>query len=102
MTYSITVAGIRFECDEFESAEDMGWAFSSDGITPFTEIVDVYQFVGRAFHIMQQVGGKLTKYDMPIMPSDFEQTNGSLANKDWWVKYGEDEQLVQLGKIING
>lgn len=99
--FSITRNEFRFECEEFESAEDVANAFGN-GIIPLTEVDNVYKFIARAFHIMQQVGGKLTKNGKSIRPISFEQTGYDEASPQWLVRYGEKENwvIVELGSII--
>lgn len=86
-------AGFRYYSAEAETEEDLTNAYS-DG-TGHIDCKNVYDFIARSFHLIQQTGGELVYEDSNVEAVDMEQTSGlpGSLNGESLIRFGGSEPV---------
>jgi len=92
---------LTYENDAVSDEVEMGYAFGDgeDG-NEFCYAITWQDFIGRAFHLIQQTGGVLKLNGQQISASSFEGTNGSAVTKDTNVTLA-DGKTLPISQLLN-
>jgi hypothetical protein len=94
ITFELQGNTLEYENDAVSDMSEMGLAFG-DG-EEFCYAQTWQDFIGRAFHLIQQTGGILKLNGTQISASSFEETNGSAVTRDTKVTLAVGKTLPIL------
>ncbi|MDP2153865.1 MAG: hypothetical protein Q8J66_09430 [Methylotenera sp.] len=91
---------LEYENYAVTDALEMGFAFGDGEEGHEYCYAQTWQdFIGTAFHLIQQTGGNLTLNGQQIHAASFEETNGSPVTKDTLVIL-DDFETIPLAYIL--
>ena len=86
---------VMYHPEDAETVESANYPYSGGEDKP-ADLSDA-EFVGLSFHLLQQIGGKLTYRGREVEAEHFEDTNGGPVTADTELVY--DGTLTTYGKI---
>lgn len=94
ITFELQGNILEYENDAVTDASEMGHAFS-DGEEghEFCYATTWQEFIGTAFHLIQQTGGILIINGVPIHAANFSDTNGRSVTRDTIVALDNGDTL---------
>lgn len=98
LTVTLENNTLSYENSAIEQASEMGFAFS-DGELEYCRAQDWRDFIGTAFHLIQQTGGVLMLNGQQINAACLEATNGRPVTVDTVVVLN-DGRLVALSELL--
>lgn len=103
ITFELQGNILEYENDAVTDASEMGHAFS-DGEEghEFCYATKWQDFIGTAFHLIQQTGGILILNGVRIHAANFSDTNGSSVTRETIVALDNRETLALSKLLIAG
>lgn len=100
ITFELQGNTLEYENDAVTDLSEMGHAFGDgeDG-HEYCYATTWQDFIGTAFHLMQQTGGILKLNGVSIHAANFSDTNGSSVTKETIVA-SENDKTLALSKIL--
>jgi hypothetical protein len=100
ITFELQGNTLEYENDDVSDSSEMGHAFG-DGEEghEYCYATTWQEFIGTAFHLIQQTGGILILNGLRIHASDLKDTNGNSITKETIVALDNGETLA-LSKIL--
>ncbi|MDO9050659.1 MAG: hypothetical protein Q7U70_04120 [Methylotenera sp.] len=100
ITFELQGNTLEYENDAVTDASEMGHAFGDGEEGHEYCYAQTWQdFIGTAFHLIQQTGGNLMLNGQQIHAASFEETNGMPVTKETLVILANSE-TIPLGYIL--
>lgn len=100
ITFELQGNTITYENDAVSDLSQMGHAFGDgEDDNEFCYATTWQDFIGRAFHLIQQTGGVLTLNGQQISAAKFEDTNGSAVTRNTEVNL-ENSIRITLSQLL--
>ena len=103
ITFELQGNTLEYENDAVSELSEMGHAFG-DGEEghEYCYATTWQEFIGTAFHLIQQTGGILTLNGVNIHAANFSNTNGSSVTKETIVALDNGETLALSQILVTG
>jgi hypothetical protein len=103
ITFELQGNALEYENDAVTESSEMGHAFG-DGEEghEYCYATTWQEFIGTAFHLIQQTGGILTLNGIRIHAANFNDTNGSSVTKETFVVLDNGETLPLSKMLVVG
>ena len=103
ITFELQGNTLEYENDAVTDSSEMGHAFGDGEDGHEYRFATTWQdFIGTAFHLMQQTGGILILNGVPIHAANFSDTNGSSVTKETIVALNNGETLALSQILVTG
>ena len=100
ITFELQGNTLEYENDDVSESSEMGHAFGDGEEGHENCFATTWQnFIGTAFHLIQQTGGILKLNGVPIHAANFSDTNGGSVTSETLVALDNGETLP-LSKIL--